>query len=69
MKKLTIMNKFEKLFKLYMEEVSTFLKDENKLSDASSDSTDSTDSADSSDSESSTEVTECNTARNNCSVL
>ena len=60
------MNKFEKLFKLYMEEVSTFLKDENKLSDTSSDSTD---SADSSDSDSSTEVTECNTARNNCSVL
>ena len=60
------MNKFEKLFKLYMEEVSTFLKDENKLSDTSSDSTD---SADSSYSDSSTEVTECNTARNNCSVL
>jgi hypothetical protein len=66
MKKLTIMNKFEKLFKLYMEEVSTFLKDENKLSDTSSDSAD---SSDSSDSDSSTEVTECNTARNNCSVL
>lgn len=67
MKKLTIMNKFEKLFKLYMEEVSTFLKDENKLSDTSSDSSDT--SSDSSDSDSSTEVTECNTARNNCSVL